>query len=80
MPPLPTTTGRRLIDRIMDDGILTQLPELDQEELSEAIERLQEVEAQMSVQRRQLHTVIDALQEEIITRYRSQQGEAQVTG
>jgi hypothetical protein len=80
MPPLPTTTGRRLIDRIMDDGVLTQLPELTQEELTEAIERLEEVEAQLSVQRRELHTVIDALQEEIISRYRSQQGEAQVTG
>jgi hypothetical protein len=80
MPPLPTTTGRRLIDKIMDDGILTQLPELSQEDLTEALERLEEVESQLSVQRRQLHTVIDALQEEIISRYRSQQGEGQVTG
>ena len=80
MPPLPATTGRRLIDKIMDDGVLTQLPELSSEELSEAIERLEEVEAQLSVQRKQLHTVIDALQEEIISRYRSQQGEARVTG
>ncbi len=80
MPPLPTTTGRRLIDRIMDDGVLTQLPELSREDLGEAIERLEEVEAQLSVQRRQLHTIIDTLQDEIISRYRSQQGEAQVTG
>jgi hypothetical protein len=80
MPPIPTTTGRRLIDKIMDDDVLTQLPELTVEELNEAIDRLQEVEAQLSVQRRQLHTVIDALQEEIIARYRSQQGEAQPAG
>jgi chaperonin cofactor prefoldin len=80
MPPLPTTTGRRLIDKIMDDDILTQLPDLSQEELNEAVDRLQEVEAQLSVQRRQLHTVIDALQDEIISRYRSQQGEAQPAG
>ncbi len=80
MPPLPATTGRRLIDKIMDDGILTQLPELSSEELSEAIERLQEVESELSAQRRQLHTVIDALQDEIIARYRSQQGEAQPAG
>lgn len=80
MPPIPTTTGRRLIDRIMDDGILTQLPELTDDELSEAIDRLQEVEKQLSVQRRQLHSVIDALQDEIISRYRSQQGETQATG
>jgi hypothetical protein len=80
MPPLPTTTGRRLIDKIMDDGILTQLPELSDEELTEAIDRLGEVEQELSAQRRQLHTVIDALQDEIIARYRSQQGEAQPAG
>jgi hypothetical protein len=80
MPPLPTTTGRRLIDKIMDDGVLTQLPELTSEELIEAIERLEEVEGELSVQRRELHSVIDAIQDEIISRYRSQHGEAQVTG
>jgi hypothetical protein len=80
MPPIPATTGRRLIDRIMDDGILTQLPELTDDELTEAIERVQEVEAELSAQRRQLHGVIDALQDEIIARYRSQQGEAQPAG
>jgi hypothetical protein len=80
MPPLPTTTGRRLIDKIMDDGILTQLPELTDDELTEAIDRVQEVEAELSAQRRQLHGVIDALQDEIIARYRSQQGEAQPAG
>ena len=80
MPPLPTTTGRRLIDKIMDDGILTQLPELSDEEVNEAVERLGEVEAELSNQRKQLHTVIDALQDEIVARYRSQQGQAQVSG
>ncbi len=80
MPPLPTTTGRRLIDKIMDDGILTQLPELSDEEVNEAVERLEEVEAELSNQRKQLHTVIDALQDEIVARYRSQQGQAQVSG
>jgi len=44
------------------------------------VDRLEEVEAQLSVQRRELHSVIDALQEEIISRYRSQQGEAQPAG
>jgi hypothetical protein len=80
MPPLPTTTGRRLIDRIMDDGILTQLPELTDDEVNEALERLGEVETELSSQRKQLHGVIDALQNEIVARYRSQQGQAQVSG
>jgi hypothetical protein len=34
----------------------------------------------MSNQRRELHTVIDALQDEIVARYRSEQGEATVSG
>ena len=80
MPPLPTTTGRRLIDKIMDDGILTQLPELSDEEVNESLERLREVEAELSTQRKQLHSVIDALQDEIVARYRSQQDQAPVTG
>lgn len=78
MPPLPSVTGRRLIDQIMDDGVLTTLPELSDQELDEAIERLDEVEKVLSGQRRQLHQVIDALQDEIVSRYRSQQDEAPV--
>jgi hypothetical protein len=80
MPPLPSVTGRRLIDKIMDDGVLTSLPELSDDELGEAIERLREVETMLSGQRRQLHHVIDALQDEIVARYRSQQDEAPVSG
>lgn len=80
MPPIPTSTGRRLIDKIMDDGVLTQLPELTDEDLAEALDRLEEVETELSTQRKQLHGVIDSLQGEIIARYRTQQDEAQVTG
>jgi hypothetical protein len=80
MPPLPSVTGRRLIDKIMDDGVLASLPELTDEELTEAMERLREVENELSNQRRQLHEVIDALQHEIVSRYRSQQDEATVSG
>lgn len=80
MPPLPSVTGRRLIDKIMDDGILANLGELTEDEITEAIERLREVETRLSGQRRQLHHVIDALQDEIVTRYRSQQDEASVSG
>jgi hypothetical protein len=79
MPPLPSSTGRRLIDKIMDDGILTQLPDLSDEDVAEAIDRLSEVEGQLSNQRKQLHGVIDAIQHEIVARYRSQQDEAAVT-
>lgn len=80
MPPLPTITGRRLIDKIMDDGVLTELPELSDDDIREAIDRLGDVENQLSAQRKRLHIVIDALQGEIVARYRTQQGEAQASG
>ena len=80
MPPIPTKTGRRLIDKIMDDGVLIQLPELSREEIDEALDRLRDVETQLSNQRKELHHVIDTLQDEIVGRYRSQQDEAPVTG
>jgi hypothetical protein len=80
MPPIPSMTGRRLIDKIMDDGVLASLPELSDEEIVEAIERLRDVETQLSGQRRRLHQVIDKLQDEMVSRYRSQQGEASVSG
>ena len=79
LPPLPSKTGRRLIDRIMDDGVLTQLPELSDAEIVEALGKLRQVEQELSSQRRQLHNVIDTLQDEIVARYRSQQDEATVT-
>ena len=79
MPPIPSVTGRRLIDKIMDDGILASLPELDDQEIAEAIDRLRDVENQLSSQRHRLHEVIDALQDEIVSRYRSQQDEAPVS-
>ena len=80
MPPLPSVTGRRLIDKIMDDGVLANLPELTDDEITEALERLREVETQLSNQRRQLHQVIDTLQDEMVSRYRSQQDGAPLTG
>lgn len=79
MPPIPSMTGRRLIDKIMDDGVLANLPDLSDAELAEALERLREVETQLSGQRRLLHQVIDTLQDEMVSRYRTQQGEASVS-
>lgn len=75
MPPMPSKTGRRLIDKIMDDGVLTQLPELSDEEVRQALEGLREIETELSNQRKQLHSVIDHIQDEIVSRYRGQHGE-----
>ena len=76
MPPSPTTEGHRLLDRVLADGILTELPDLSDDEVHEAIDRLGDVEAELSLQRKQLHGVIDSIRQEIIARYRSQQGNA----
>ena len=80
MPPIPTGVGRRLIDGIMADGVLAELPDLSNDEVHEAIDGLRDVEAELSLQRKQLHGVIDSLQGEIIRRYRSQQAEEQASG
>lgn len=80
MPPIPTKTGRRLIDKIMDDGILTRLPDLTDDEVVESLDNLRDVETELSNQRRELHSVIDAIQDEIVARYRKQQDQTQTTG
>jgi hypothetical protein len=74
MPPMPESTGKRLIDKIMDDGVLAQLPDLSDDEISEALEGLREFERELSVQRKQLFQVIDRIQDEIVERYRTQRG------
>lgn len=74
MPPLPNSTGRRLIDTIMDDGVLAQLPDLSEEEITDALTNLRDFERQLSAQRKQLHLVIDKLQDEIVSRYRTEHG------
>lgn len=74
MPSLPTSSGRRLIDTVMDDGVLAQLPDLSEEDIADALVNLRDFERQLSAQRKQLHLVIDKIQDEIVTRYRTQHG------
>ncbi len=79
MPSLPNSTGRRLIDTIMDDGVLAQLPDLTDAEISDALTSLRDFERQLSAQRKQLHLVIDKLQDEIVSRYRTEHGTSTVS-
>lgn len=79
MPSLPNSTGRRLIDTIMDDGVLAQLPDLSDEDIADALTNLRDFEHQLSAQRKQLHLVIDKLQDEIVSRYRTQHGTSTVS-
>lgn len=64
------------LDAIAGPSRLSSLPDLDDAELSELVERLSAFEHDVSGQRRALHERIDALQAEITRRYKS--GEASV--
>lgn len=67
---LPEITGRRDIDHVLDDNALARIPTMGDSELEEIQEALAAAEAIISDQRRELHGVIDLLQNEIIDRYK----------
>ena len=62
--------GRRTEDRILDDTALARLPELDDAELARVVSELEDVERQISDQRRAVLENLDALQAELVARYR----------
>ncbi len=61
--------GRRIVDKALDGDFILRLPSLEDDELSETQLFLQEVEAQVSQQRRTVHDALDALQAELTRRY-----------
>ena len=61
--------GRRIVDKALDGDFILRLPSLEDDELSETQRFLQEVEAQVSQQRRTVHDALDALQAELTRRY-----------
>ena len=64
------------LDAVADPQCLHTLPELSEDEVRGLAERLGELERKTSLQRRELFERIDALQEEIVRRYK--EGEATV--
>lgn len=67
---LPTVTGRREIDQILEDDGIARVASMPDEEIAEFQLGLAEAESAISEQRRHLHEVIDLLQAEIIDRYK----------
>lgn len=67
---LPEVTGRRDIDKVLDDGATTRITTMSEEELISFQDALAAAEKPVSEQRGHLHEVIDRLQGEIIDRYR----------
>ena len=69
VPDLPPQ-GRRAVDRALADDCLARLPEMEDAELEQVQQRLAEVEAEVSRQRRAVFEASDRIQAELVRRYR----------
>ena len=69
IPDLPDVR-RRAVDKVLDDGFLTRLPGLSDEELDGLVDEIAVVEAEVSRQRKAVYEVYDVLQAELTRRYR----------
>lgn len=72
LPPLPDV-GRRDIDLVLGDDVLTRLDEIDDEGLSAAIDAVAELASDYSEQRRKVQEVADQISAVIAERYRTGQ-------
>ena len=70
LPTLPDV-GKRNIDQILGDDVLTRLTEIGDDDLAAALEAVQELEVRMSEQRRAVQAVEDVLVDELAARYRT---------
>ena len=59
------------LDRVVPPSDIGRLPELSDERIDTVMDLLQVLERRVSAKRHELHRVIDELQEEIVSRYRS---------
>jgi hypothetical protein len=75
--PEPSNHHRRRLDRLASDETVARLPDLDTEELTQAVEALTRAEEAVSANRRAVLQVVDLLRGELARRYRK--GTASVT-
>lgn len=68
-PDIPLT-GRRDIDRVLEDDFLAHLPTLDDEEVERIQEMLAGAESEISAQRRMVYDAYERIQGELSRRYR----------
>ncbi len=68
-PDLPSS-GRREIDRVLDDDFLAHLPTLDDTEIEQIQSMLAETESEVSQQRRLVYDAYEKIQSELSRRYR----------
>lgn len=70
LPPMPET-GRREVDAVLGDQVLTKLDSVDDAGLAAALEAVQAIEREISDRRHQVQQVADLLSAQIAERYRS---------
>ena len=75
-PPDDVDDAVAELDHLLDAGRLGSLSELDDTDLRAAVERLGAFERKVSERRHAVHLALDAVQEEIVLRYKT--GEASV--
>lgn len=68
LAPKKLSGYRRGLERLIEDDTLTNLPNLDEEELDESTEQLRGLEREVSEIRHKLHGVINVLAEELAAR------------
>lgn len=69
-PDVPTT-GRRDLDRVLEDDFLAHLPTINDEEIEGIQEMLAEAESEISAQRRMVYDAYEQIQSELSRRYRN---------
>ena len=75
--PRNVDVPRRRVEEIAGEQTLARLPSIQTEEIRSIISTLETHERQLSARRKRVHEVMDAIQSEIVRRYRS--GEADPT-
>jgi hypothetical protein len=70
LAPSPDISWTRGREHLIDDSTLARLPDLTDEELTEAVAALRALEEEMSGRRKALHGVLDTLEHTIATNLR----------
>jgi hypothetical protein len=74
LPDLPLQ-GRRHLDRILGNDLMVRLGEMSEDELIEAREELASLESEISALRLEVQGILDRLQAEVVSRYKTDLGD-----
>lgn len=74
LPDIPLN-GRRHLDRILGNDLMSRLGEMTEEELSEAASELAELESEISTVRQGVQAILDRVHAEVINRYKTDLGD-----